>query len=82
MADSLPSAEVAAGTSVTDALVAVGLVESRSEARRAIADGGAYLNNVAVADPELALTRASALAGGWIVVRRGKKTVGLVRVGE
>ena len=82
VADSLPSAEVAAGTSVTDALVAVGLVESRSEARRAIADGGAYLNNVAVADPELALTRGAALAGGWVVVRRGKKTVGLVRVGE
>ena len=82
VADSVPSADVAAGTSFTDAMVAVGLVESRSEARRAVADGGAYLNNVAVADPELALTPASAIAGGWAVVRRGKRTVGLVRIGD
>jgi tyrosyl-tRNA synthetase len=81
VADSVPSAEVATGTSFVDALVAVGLVESRSEARRAIADGGAYLNNVAVSDPDLELTAASAIAGGWAVLRRGKKTVGLVRIG-
>jgi tyrosyl-tRNA synthetase len=80
VAEEVPTAEVAAGTSVVDAMVAVGLVASRSEARRAIADGGAYVNNVVVSDEELALTAASALADGWVVVRRGKKTVGLVRV--
>jgi tyrosyl-tRNA synthetase len=80
VADSAPSADVASGTSLVDALVAVGLVESRSEARRAIADGGAYLNNESVTDPDFALTAASAIAGGWAVVRRGKKTVGLVRI--
>jgi tyrosyl-tRNA synthetase len=82
VADSVPSAEVASGTSFVDALVAVGLVESRSEARRAIADGGAYLNNTSVTDPDLALTASAAIAGGWAVVRRGKKTVGLVRIGD
>jgi tyrosyl-tRNA synthetase len=81
VADSVPSAEVATGTSLVDALVAIGLVESRSEARRAIADGGAYLNNQTVLDPEFALTASAAIAGGWAVVRRGKKTVGLVRIG-
>ncbi len=81
VAESAPSAEVVAGTSFVDALVAVGLVESRSEARRAIADGGAYLNNESVTDPDLALTASAAIAGGWAVVRRGKKTVGLVRIG-
>jgi tyrosyl-tRNA synthetase len=80
VADSVPSAEVASGTSIVDALVAVGLVESRSEARRAIADGGAYLNNGSVADPDFALASSSAIAGGWAVLRRGKKTVGLVRI--
>ena len=80
VAQEVPSADVAAGTSVVDAMVAVGLVASRSEARRTIADGGAYVNNEPVTDPEAALTPASALAGGWTVVRRGKKTVGLVRL--
>ncbi len=81
VADSVPSADVASGTSFVDALVAVGLVESRSEARRAIAAGGAYLNNESVTDPDFVLTASAAIAGGWAVVRRGKKTVGLVRIG-
>jgi tyrosyl-tRNA synthetase len=81
VADSVPSAVVAAGTTIVDALVASGLAESRSEARRVVADGGAYLNNESVADPDFALTPAAAIAGGWAVVRRGKKTVAMVRIG-
>ncbi len=81
VAQEAPAADVASGTTVVDAMVAVGLVASRSEARRAVADGGAYLNNEAVSDPDLALTSAAAIAGGWAVLRRGKKTVGLVRIG-
>ena len=80
VATEVPSAEVAAGTTIVDAMVAVGLVESRGAGRRAIAEGGAYLNNDNVADPDLALTAASTLAGGWTVLRRGKKTVALVRI--
>jgi len=82
VAAEVPSADVAAGTTIVDALLAAGLVASRSEARRAVAEGGAYLNNVAVGDPEQALSPGDAIAGGWAVVRRGKKTVGMVRVGE
>jgi len=82
VAQEVPSAEVVVGTSVVDAMVAVGLVSSRSEARRAIADGGAYVNNVGVADEEVALTASSAIAGGWVVLRRGKKTVALVRIAD
>ena len=40
------------GMSMTDALVAVGLVESRNAARRAVADGAASVNGVKIADPE------------------------------
>jgi tyrosyl-tRNA synthetase len=80
VATEVPSTEVAAGTSVVDAMVAVGLVSSRSEARRAIADGGAYVNNIVVTDEEQVLTAASAIASGWVVVRRGKRTVALVRI--
>ncbi|WP_062380102.1 tyrosine--tRNA ligase [Demequina pelophila] len=75
----LGGVDVEPGATVVDALVAAGIVDSRKAARRAIEDGGAYVNNVRVDDAELALSAEHALAGGWIVVRRGKKSVGLVR---
>lgn len=82
VADSVPSAEVAPGTTIVDAMIACGLVESRSEARRVLGDGGAYLNNDGVADPDFTLTPGAAIAGGWAVLRRGKKTVAMVRIGD
>ena len=69
------------GRTVVDALVDSGIVASRSAARRAIAEGGAYLNNVRVSDAECLLTVDDLLAGSVIVLRRGKKTIGAVRVG-
>lgn len=65
---------------VSDALVAGGVVASKSAGRRAIAEGGAYLNNRKVTDVEQRLTRDDLLAGGWAVLRRGKRTVGAVRI--
>jgi tyrosyl-tRNA synthetase len=61
--------------SVTDLLVASGLASSRSEARRTIADGGAYLNNERVGDPEQRPSTGDLLHGRWLVLRRGKRTV-------
>ncbi len=60
---------------LTDALVATGLVESRSAARRAVTDGGAYLNNERVDDPDLDLSSAGLLHGSWAVLRKGKRSV-------
>ena len=68
------------GTTVVDALVLARVVESKSAARRAIAEGGAYVNNSKVDDADAELTHNTALAGGWVVVRRGKKTLGMIRV--
>ncbi|GAA5520008.1 tyrosine--tRNA ligase [Demequina sediminis] len=68
------------GATVVDALVASGVVDSKSAARRAVQEGGAYVNNVRVDDAELALAPEHGLAGGWIVMRRGKKSVGLARL--
>ena len=65
---------------VSDALVAGGVVASKSAGRRAIAEGGAYLNNRKVIDVEQRLARDDLLAGGWAVLRRGKRTVGAVRI--
>ena len=52
-----------------------GLVASMNEARRAIAEGGAYINNDRVTDPEQNVDTADLLHGRWLVLRRGKKTV-------
>ena len=65
---------------VVDALQAAGLVKSRSEARRAVSEGGAYVNNVRVDDPDLVLGDAHALHGSWVVLRRGKRAVSGVRL--
>jgi tyrosyl-tRNA synthetase len=70
----LPRAEVTGETPVIEALVATGLVSGTSEARRAIGQGGVYLNNVKVADPD-ATVGTDLLAGGFAVLRRGKKTL-------
>ncbi len=78
-AQELGGALVAGGTLVVDALVEVGVVDSRSAARRAIQEGGAYVNNVKVSDADAALDPGDALAGGWFVLRRGKKTIGLAQ---
>ncbi|MCB2413028.1 tyrosine--tRNA ligase [Demequina sp. TTPB684] len=78
-AKELGGVAVPAGVMVVDALVQSGVVESKSAARRAVAEGGAYVNNVKVGDADAVLAADGALAGGWFVLRRGKKTIGLVR---
>ena len=52
-----------------------GLVASMNEARRTIAEGGAYLNNERVSDPEATVDRSALLHGKWLVLRRGRRTV-------
>ncbi|MFT3875168.1 MAG: tyrosine--tRNA ligase [Propioniciclava sp.] len=66
--------------SVVDLLLAGGVVKSKGEARRAIGEGGGYLNNEKVTDPDAVLTSDDLLAGRWVVVRRGRKTVGAVEI--
>lgn len=66
---------VPVGVSIVDALLACGLVTSKSDARRAIADGGAYVNNVRVSDADVNLSSEHAIASKWIVLRRGKRRV-------
>ncbi len=70
------AANVSSLPSITEALTMAGLVDSKSAARRAITEGGAYLNNVKVTDAELQLASEHLLADRFIVLRRGRKTVG------
>ena len=66
--------------SVVDAFVATGLAASRSQARRAVQEGGAYVNNERVSAPDDPLPPAALLHGRFLVVRKGKRSVGVVDV--
>jgi tyrosyl-tRNA synthetase len=66
--------------SVADLLAQAGLVKSKSEARRAIAQGGAYLNNVKVTAEDAVPAPGDLLHGRFLVLRRGKRSVGGVDV--
>jgi tyrosyl-tRNA synthetase len=56
-----------------------GLVASLSEARRTVKEGGAYLNNERVTDADAVPGPETWLPGGWLVLRRGKRSVAGVR---
>ncbi len=65
---------------MTDLMAACGIVASKSEARRAIDGGGAYLNNVKVTDIEAVPTEDDLLHGRFLVLRRGKRTAGGIEI--
>ena len=65
---------------VVEVLAAGGVVTSKSAARRAIIEGGAYVNNERITDPDARLGEYDLLHGRYVIVRRGKRTVGAVRI--
>src|SRR5262249_23191713 len=62
--------------SIADLMAACGIVPSKSAARRAIAEGGAYLNNVKVTDVDASPEASDFIHGRYLVLRRGRRTVG------
>ena len=66
--------------SIVDLLVAAGLCESKGAARRAVGEGGAYVNNERVSDPEWTPSTNDLLHGQWLVLRRGKNSFAGVRI--
>ena len=75
-------AEIGADDSrtIVDLLVATGLVESKKAARRAVNEGGAYVNNQRITSDEWQPTNEDLLHGRWLVLRRGKKNFAGVRI--
>jgi tyrosyl-tRNA synthetase len=77
----VPKATVASlGAPFVELLGESGLVESKSAARRAVKEGGAYLNNVKITDEEYVPSADDLLHGRFLVLRRGKRTIGGVEV--
>ncbi|MFZ5833375.1 MAG: tyrosine--tRNA ligase [Planctomycetota bacterium] len=67
------------GLPIVDALVEAGLAKSKGEARRCIAQGGAYVNNRRVAGVEAFVTDADLVGDTTVVLRTGKKSYALLR---
>lgn len=67
------------GMSTVDALVSSGLCKSKGDARRTIAQGGAYINNRRVDSSESTLKIDDLASETIMVVRTGKKKYALLR---
>lgn len=77
----MPRADLDAGVSLIDALVATKLAATKSEARRAIQQGGIYINNLVTTEINRILTPADLASETTLVLRSGKKRYALVRCG-
>ncbi|MFG2962860.1 tyrosine--tRNA ligase [Streptomyces sp. NPDC048288] len=76
----VPHVRVAELGPVVDLFAEVGLVASKSAARRTVKEGGAYVNNVKVTAEDAVPSGGELLHGRWLVLRRGKKNLAAVEV--
>lgn len=73
--DNAPTVTVPAsvlGTKLLDVLSSSGIVSSKSEGRRLIQQGGLYIGDITVADPDFLFT-ADLLDNSTLLIRKGKK---------
>jgi len=68
------------GTLVIDALLSLGLVSSKGEARRLVKQGGVYVDGARLEDPRALLVAPT--DGAEITLRVGKKKYGIVEIGD
>jgi tyrosyl-tRNA synthetase len=75
-----PAADASVLPPVAELMARTGIVPSKSAARRVIAEGGAYLNNRKVTDADEVPAPGDLLHGRFLVLRRGRRTIGGVEV--
>jgi tyrosyl-tRNA synthetase len=73
----LASADVV-GATVGDLFVRAGLAASKGEARRDLAAGGLYLNNVRCTDPARTAVASDLLFGRHLLLRKGKRSYAVI----
>jgi tyrosyl-tRNA synthetase len=66
--------------SIVDLFVAAGISPSKGAARRSVDEGGAYLNNVKQTDADSLISTEQLIAGSYLVLRRGKKTMAGIKL--
>ena len=74
------TARLADRPTIVDLLVSSGLADSRGAARRAVKEGGAYVNNQKITDEEWSPASGDLLHGRWLVTRRGKRSTAGVEI--
>ncbi len=67
------------GLAIIEAVRSAGLAGSSSDARRAIGEGGIYINNRRVADPQQRLKPTDLASDTVMVLRKGKRNYALLR---
>ncbi len=72
-------AEILHGLSLVDALERAGLAKSKGEARRAIGQGGAYVNNQRQTETARVLGSDDLLHDRYLVLRKGRRDVHVLR---
>jgi tyrosyl-tRNA synthetase len=75
----LPRTELDAGVELVDLLARTELAKSKGAARRLIAGGGVYVNNVRATDAAATLTSADLGTETMLILRAGKKSYHIVR---
>jgi tyrosyl-tRNA synthetase len=76
--EQLPRGALTDGLPIIDALVSAGLAKTKSDARRAVQQGGAYVNNRRIADVNARLSAADLASETVMVLRSGKKNYALL----
>lgn len=76
----LPGAVVPPGSELVDALVAVGIADSRNGARRLVTEGGISVNNVKVVQVDAVLEERDYLHGEVALLKRGRKHLAAARM--
>ena len=75
----IPRSELLDNLTLVDLLERTGLVASRSKARQTVEQGGSYVNNVRQTDDGRTFTPADLLHDRYLVVRKGRKEVHIVK---
>ncbi len=63
-----------------DLLVATGVVDSKSAARRIVKEGGAYLNNAKISGEDFAPQKTDFICGKYAILRKGKRDLAAVEL--
>ena len=67
------------GFSIVDAFVKSELTSSKGETRRAIQQGGIYINNQKCDSPDVTIKTSDLIGGTMVVLRKGKKKYALLK---
>jgi len=77
----LPRSELEKGVPLVDLLARADLAKSKGAARRLVSGGGVYVNNIRTTEQDRTITTADLGTETMLILRAGKKSYHIVRVG-